>query len=336
MQTTTEAPPARSHPIAPERVTVALEGWNAADLDSPELLRRSLTSLRDQSFPIARAELLVVFDAGAPAADEMVRELLPGARVVKLEDFTYYRCKNLALREARGDFLLLADSDVAYDREWMWRMLAAFSSGALLVAGRTRYARGFLSRTIDLCDGGMVRSEDGPTEGFYAHNVALRRELFEGLRFDERMGLSGGGAVEAMKAELAGRGIRPWFAAGALAEHPLPGFVQKRLRVGSFHMHCRGLSRDVPGAVLARVPLAAPLLVCAGVLVRTWTRVWRRRSELPGGVAAVPIFLLTTAFARSIEIVGACCYSWAPWLLQERTRWHDVNGADGPPLRDVS
>ena len=38
--------------IDPSSVTVAVEGWNAADLDNQEVFRRSLTSLRDQTYPI--------------------------------------------------------------------------------------------------------------------------------------------------------------------------------------------------------------------------------------------------------------------------------------------
>ena len=49
--------------IDPSSVTVAVEGWNAADLGSQEMFRRSLTSLRDQTYPIRECEVFVFLDA---------------------------------------------------------------------------------------------------------------------------------------------------------------------------------------------------------------------------------------------------------------------------------
>ncbi|MFQ5527200.1 MAG: glycosyltransferase family 2 protein [Thermoanaerobaculia bacterium] len=314
--------------VSPEQVTVAVEGWNSQDLGDPELLLRSLESLRDQTFPVRDCEILLVRDADGPDPAELMASVLPRARVLSIPGFTYYRSKNLAMREARGEFLALADSDVSYDRGWLDAMLAAFRPGLELVAGRTRYARGFLFRTVDLCDGGMVLPQDGFTNGFYSHNVVMRRSLFGRVRFDETLGVSGGGSTEILRAELAARGVRPWFVAAAKCEHQLPPFLTKRLRVGSYHVHCRRSSGSIPGAGLARVPVLAPLLVCSGVLLKTWARVWRRRFELPGKTAAVPAYLGSTAFARAIEAFGACTYAWAPWLLQKRMGWHDVPTVD--------
>jgi Glycosyl transferase family 2 len=321
--------------IDPSRVTLAIEGWNADDLEDDDNYGESLQSLVDQSYPIQECEILVVEDGSAPSRERAVRAAFPRARILRLDPFNYYRCKNASLREARGEYLLLADSDVLYDASWMGEMLAGFRPGVELVTGRTDYARGFLWRTLTFCEAAATRQGDGFSDGFFCHNLGMARSLFERVRFADDLGASGGGAGEALRDQLRAEGIRPWFVSTARAEHPLPPFLPKRLRQGSYAIHARRRQPEIRGAALARIPLLAPFLVLGGMLVKAWGRVIRSRRELPGGALAIPPYMVSTLFARSVELAGACAYAWSPPFLRRRLPWHrlpsDTGPSDPPP-----
>src|SRR3989337_1624166 len=97
MSVSSETPP-------PEKVTLAIEGWNAKDLNSRAVFERSLNSLLAQSYPIRRCEVMVIVDDSLPMEDvEWIRWAFPEARLVRLAASTYYRVKNRAITSALGD-----------------------------------------------------------------------------------------------------------------------------------------------------------------------------------------------------------------------------------------
>lgn len=311
-------------PVDPRRVTIAIEGWNAANLQRRDVFHRALNSLREQTYPVAGCEILVIVDANAKADFRWIEDILPGARILRLDTFTYYRCKNLAMRQAGGDYLVLADSDVEYDPRWLEHLLGAFAPGVDIVAGRTRYEPGLFSETMMVCDGGMFRGESGPTHGFFAHNVAMRASTYRHIRFDETLGKSGGGAVEQLRDLLHQRGIRTWFCCEACAQHHYPGFFKTRLRLGAYRYRTLRMFPAMRGAWLARVPLVGPVLVTAGALAKAWARAVRQRRYLPGGAARLPVFLVTVACVEAVDLLGACAYAWAPDIVQSKVDWFDV------------
>ena len=269
----------RPHVIDPSSVTVAVEGWNAADLDNQEVFRRSLTSLRDQTYPIRECEVFVFLDAEVDLSRmDWIGELIPHAKIVSVPGSTYYRTKNLALQFARGKYLVFADSDVVYDQRWLESLLGCIADGKELIAGWTRDQPGLLSRTLELCDWSATRPISEYTDWFYGNNLAVRRGLFERLRFREDMGLSGGGAVNVLRRQLREDGIRAWFCADAIAYHALAPFLPKRLRLGGYHVLWRRLS---PASSLGVDGASAPI----GSLPSNW----RDSASCLGARVAAPI-----------------------------------------------
>lgn len=323
----------RPHVIDPSSVTVAVEGWNAADLDSQEVFRRSLTSLRDQTYPIRECEVFVFQDAEVDLSRmDWIGELIPHAKIVSVPGSTYYRTKNLALQFARGKYLVFADSDVVYDQRWLESLLGCIADGKELIVGWTRYPPGLLSRTLELCDWSATRPISEYTDWFHGNNLAVRRGLFERLRFREDMGLSGGGAVDVLRRQLREDGIRAWFCADAIGYHALAPFLPKRLRIGGYHVHWRRLSPAASWAWMARVPLLAPFLVTGGTLLRACARAWRLRSSLPGSPFTLPVYFLTIALVKAVEAVGAALYTWAPGWISRRYGWYDVPPSGRPQV----
>ncbi len=316
-------------PVSPEQVTIAVEGWNAADLKSQELFETSLRSLLGQTFPLRRCEILVIVDAALdPAQTSWIRGLLPEAHLLRLSGATYYRSKNLALESTRGDYLVFSDSDVVYEPQWLETMLAAFRPGVQLVVGNTRYEPGFLSRTLSLCDWSATQPASGFTDWFYGNNMAVSRTLFESFRFREDIGRSGGGSINVLRSELTRRRIYPWFCLDAKGWHHLESFWPKRIRIGAYSTHYRQMAPQTPWAWLVRVPLLAPFLIVAGTLLKAWGRAWRLRAGLPGRGLSLPLYLATISGVKVVELIGSLMITWAPGWVNHQYGWFNVPPSD--------
>ena len=311
--------------IPPEQVTLAIEGWNASDLQSPELMQRSLRSLAAQSLPLDGCRILIFVAAGTPEDQAArMREILPRAEIILVPAATYYRLKNRGLVAATDEFLVFADSDVHYEREWLQELLACFSDGVDLVVGNTQYEPGFLARTLSLCDWAATRLDCGPTDWFYGNNLAIRRTLIDRIRFRDDLGISGGGAVNVLRDQLPAMHVQPWFCADARGWHHVAPFFPKRIRVGGYQIQYRQMAPETAWAWLARLPLLAPFLVTAGTTVRSWQRAWRLRSTLPGKGLTFPFYLASIAAVKAVEWIGAALVAWMPAYVSRRFGWFDV------------
>ena len=321
--------------IRPEQVTLAIEGWNAHDLESRELFQRCLRSLARQVFPVDKCQVLIILDASIPEQEvAWIKAHLPNARFLRIPAATYFRSKNRALEAAEGEFLVFADSDVHYSDQWLDNLLACFSDGHDLVGGNTQYEQGPMGRTLSLCDWAATRLTSGYSEWFYGNNLGIRRSLFERVRFREDLGISGGGAVNVLREQLKAKGVKAWFCVEARGWHHLAPFLQKRLRVGGYQIRFRRNAPETSWSWFARAPLLAPFLVTAGTAIRSYQRAWRLRSTLPGKGASLPLYLLTITAVRAVEWIGAGLVAWMPGYVSRRYGWfdvpHDPNQASQP------
>lgn len=323
-----------SSPVTPpDKVTLAIEGWNASDLHSRQVFEQCLHSLAGQSYPVHGCQVLVILEDSIPVGEaSWMTTYLPTASFVGIMAATYFRSKNRAIQEAKGEVLVFADSDVVYSKEWLESMLRCLESGKDLVGGNTQYEKGFLSTTLTLSDWSARRVTSGPTGWFYGNNLALRRRLFEKVSFREDFGKSGGGAVNIVREQLKAIGVQPWFCSEAEAWHHLAPFWEKRLRVGGYQIQYRRLAKDTRWSWLARVPLLAPFLVTGGTLLKAYQRAWKLRSTLPLRGFSLPFYGLSIAGVKVVECIGACLVAWTPRWVSGRYGWFDVpNSADPSP-----
>jgi glycosyltransferase involved in cell wall biosynthesis len=312
-------------PIPPERVTLAIEGWNAGDLGGRAIFDRCLTSLLAQTYPIRKCEVLIIVDARLSDDElEWLTGKFPEAKVVRLADSTYYRVKNLAIASATRDVLVFADSDVRYTDVWLAELLNCVAAGAPLVVGNTQFEPGPFSRTLNLTDWAGSRIGSGPTEWLYANNLAMRRELSQGLEFRTDMGKGGEGGPHVLRHMLKKRAILPWFCEAARGWHYMAPFWQKRLRLGAYLIFTRRNAPELKWSWLARVPVVSPFLVAAGSLVNTYRRVWRLRRTLPWGGLSLPVYVISIAMVKSVELLGALLMIYAPGWIQRRYGWFDI------------
>jgi len=107
--TSVESAPPRTSPFreaATLELSVVVLSWNTA-----ELLRACLASLRRHPFP-GSWEVIVVDNGSADESAALVASEFPAARLIRnAVNEGYARGNNIGLREARGELLLLLNSD---------------------------------------------------------------------------------------------------------------------------------------------------------------------------------------------------------------------------------
>ncbi len=106
------------------RITVAICTWNRF-----ELLKRALVRMSGLSIPRGvEWELLVVNNNCTDATDDVIASFnrrLPLRRLFEPQQGLSH-ARNLAVREAEGDYILWTDDDVLVDKEWIAQYVKAF------------------------------------------------------------------------------------------------------------------------------------------------------------------------------------------------------------------
>jgi N-acetylglucosaminyl-diphospho-decaprenol L-rhamnosyltransferase len=159
-----------------------------------ELLRQCLSSL---SLHCPAAEIVVIDNASDDGSAQMVRKELPAVRLIALDkNLGFAAANNIGLESARGEFILLLNSDTYVEddslercRAWMESHPAVGAASPRLIGFDGQHqscARPFPSfwdkLQVALWLPGAVANHDGETSGWLiGAALMLRREALRGL-----------------------------------------------------------------------------------------------------------------------------------------------------------
>lgn len=247
----------RSEPL---RLAIVLE-WENVHLAGESRCLRMLDSLAEQlerglEAPegegalrlAAPVQLVVVGDpahiAGA-RPEALVRDRLAriGDRLdlalLAVEGSPYYELKNEGVKAAAGEVVVLLDSDVIPEGDWLERLLEPFADPAVRVVGSNSYVEPTSTWARAFALGWLfpLRSEDAPlerAERFYSNSVAFRTEVLRSHPFPALPGASRG-AGSLLARELQRSGIPIHRCSRARVAHPAPrptNFVRRALAQG--------------------------------------------------------------------------------------------------------
>lgn len=170
-------------------MTVVFEGETDESGHDIRLLD-ALASWRSQTAAPRIGEWLVVAPR-APSEDEQhALADLPHVWLAR-PGLRYHRNKNAGMAISRGAFVVLADSDVRPESDWLERGLEVLERSGPRVAlatGRSAYASGPFSRELALAQWPNHGPEPADVPYFLAHNVLLRGEVARGFSFPESEG----------------------------------------------------------------------------------------------------------------------------------------------------
>jgi GT2 family glycosyltransferase len=142
---------ATTRPVSPGPPRVSIVILTAL---GPTHLRECLTSLRQQTYPADRVEVIVVDNGSTEDPTPEVRAGFPGARVIRNETNVGFAAgNNQGAAAATGEFVIFLNDDTRAHPDWLTELVAtARRRGAACVAS---YILDWSGATIDFADGAV-------------------------------------------------------------------------------------------------------------------------------------------------------------------------------------
>lgn len=313
-------------------------------------LRECLRTL-DRQTVSPRQALDVIVPQSGDVPPEVMAELAreyPWITLLEVPaDTNYYQAKMAAVALARGELVALADSDVAYEPDWLERLREPFRDPQVqAVAGRSSMlvdsaftmalsAVYFTPPRLSLPKDAKLR----PGQRYLAHNVVFRRRfLLEHPIPDDPAGRDFLRAQCAIHAErLTAMGVVIWEEPRARCLHPPTGpelFVWRFLRAGE---------EDVRWLRRTRRGLRLLLGTIRRLVHRSMEAAWRLYGlvrDQPRQLLRLPLALPVVVAALTLSCIGAGAAlispSWRPSRLFRRARSRDGERSGPTPQEQHS
>jgi len=277
-------------------ISVIIPAYNAE-----KLIRRCLDSLTHQSVDSDRYEVIVVDDGSTDATTEIVASH-PAVRLLRQANAGPAAARNHGVREARGEIILLTDSDCRLTPTWIEAMTAPFQSDADVVGVKGRYltvqaapAARFVQLEYEHKYDKLKRHET--IDFIDTYSAGFKREVFlEMGGYDEDFPVACAEDVE-LSYRMSKRGYRMVYKPEAIVYHMHPetfrDYLKKKFKFARWRMlavrkNPSKAIRDSHTPQLMKVQvLLGPLSVAAAVVLLVIGPWW-------AALAAGGVFFLTT------------------------------------------
>lgn len=292
--------------MTPEFSVVLVSDYAAGDEKSWASLGSTLTALAGQEFGEQIEFLLVEQEDIAARVPPNLARILPSLRIVKSREIDSYGLKNVGVRLAQADIVVLLDTDCRPAPDWMARIAAAWKAhpDAAVISGRTTYGG---TRTMDRLSALLSRSyvdqgTAGLTPMIANNNCSFRRSIYLDHPLPAHMGAFAG---RIQSEAILRAGGRLWFDPAIRVIHEFEGWPMEadiRRNIGYASVITRLHDPRMPYAGLIRLGRLTIPLIVAGKTLRIWLdslRCWRhfgvRLYELPLAIVFGAILALMEA-----------------------------------------
>jgi hypothetical protein len=307
--------------------------WENAVLSELDRTREMLGELHQQLGEVVergypRPEIIILHDKDdvePRLVEEVVAKVAPLAawpaevRIIAAEGLEYVEQKNFGAKQSDSDLIFFLDSDVIPEPGWLAGLLEAFQDPEVQVVGGNTYIspEGFFGKAFALfwffpmrVEGSGLRRADG----FWANNVAFRREIFEAFPFPDMPSFRV--QVTALKQELRKQGVGVFLQQGSRVSHPAPNglrhFVARAICQGSDSVAIRSHSEKGDGSLPGTVKLYVRSL---GRSLKNIARHHRDVKLSP--VGAVGAFGVAAGY-QTLQFAGALVTHARPELIRRR------------------
>jgi len=282
-----------------------------------------LGRLGEQSYPRHLTEILVVVEKSAGDLAEFLHANFPNVKTVFIDHGTYLAMKNLGFELACGDMIALIDADCIPVADWLDRIALAYSRGADVVAGKTRYRPEHpFANTFSVFDFGHVQADrNGKTFAFNVNNLAFRRNVVADNRFDDRVRRNGGCFLFWRKLQAANYNMvyDPKMFAGHGNDFWGLGFVQKHIERGfdTVNLFRVADSKLLDGVRYMRLGPLVPVGMFASRVLFDLHRLVSNRRDLGIRLYAVPYYYVVSLVVRGLEALGGMLAIFDPAYFTE-------------------
>jgi GT2 family glycosyltransferase len=149
---------------------------------------RTIASIREVAPPGLEVEIVVVDNGTEPAFSAWLAGAAEGATVVQVEEPGPYRARNAGVAAATGEVIFFTDADAHVLPGWFEAGLSLIDEGFDLVQGFSGSQRDdCISRLLQArYEARFRRLHRGEPTETDTRNLAVRRAVFDRVRFDER------------------------------------------------------------------------------------------------------------------------------------------------------
>jgi len=312
-QHTSGAAPVRAGNMIP-RVSVVIPCLNeAATID--ECVHRAFNALDASGIS---GEVIVADNGSEDGSDSLA--VAAGARVVRESERGYGSAYLAGFGAARGDYIVMADADLTYDFDEIWRFVAELETGADMVVGNRMKnihagAMPWHHRYIGnpLLSGFLNLLFRTGVEDAHCGMRAIRRDVLPrmdlrttGMEFASEM------VIRAAKEKLIVRQF-------PIEYHPRSGESKlSSFRDGWRHLrfllvHSPNHLFILPGALMASTGALVELVVLTRLAV--FGREWDLHALIAGALLAI--------VGTQVVALGICAHAYATYFMGERDRWFD-------------
>lgn len=235
-------------------------------------------------------------------------DLLPGLRIVLVEESASYELKNAGMWAARADLAVILDADCVPDTDWLRMLVNAMNANpeASVISGKTVYAgRGLGERMLSLLSRSYVDAgQAGVTRFISNNNAAWRREVFLAHPFPAGLGPFAG----RMQSESIRRaGGQLLFEPRMRVVHDFEGWpmeVDIRRNCGYGTVIARLHDRALPFAWLTRLGVFSIPIFVVGKTIESWRDCLRCSEGYGIRWFEIPVVLACSLVVHTLEAPG--------------------------------
>jgi hypothetical protein len=171
-----------SKTMKPDVSVVIVSDYAAGGAKTWNDLRRLFNALSKQDYK-GQAEFLLCENADLNGKIPLdLVDLLPGLRMVLVEESASYELKNAGMQAARADLAVILDADCVPDSDWLRMLVNAMNANpeASVISGKTVYAgQGLGERMLSILSRSYVDTgQAGVTRFISNNNAAWRRAVY--------------------------------------------------------------------------------------------------------------------------------------------------------------
>ncbi|MBL7196622.1 MAG: glycosyltransferase [Candidatus Omnitrophica bacterium] len=167
--------------------------------NAEKTIRKCIESLLNIDY--MQYDILIIDDESTDKTKEILSEYKNRIHIIESQHSGPSRCRNIAAKDAKGDFIAFTDSDCIVDKDWITELLKGFVNQKVASVGGSQYSPEdetyFGNRVQDFFDitgflGGYIKNKKREDIVEVQHNPSCnaiyRREVFLEIgSFDEKL-----------------------------------------------------------------------------------------------------------------------------------------------------